>query len=255
MDCVIAAGGHPQPGSPLYPYTQGKAKAQLDINGRTMLERVVDALQTSTQVDKIVVVGLGSDLGMSFRRPVHHIPDQGGLISNGLAGLDWLLAQQTDPTPYVLFCSADIPAITGAIVDDFIARCQPLTHVMYYNMVTQETIEARYPHSRRTWVRLKGARVAGGDMIILRADLAHSKRPLWEALAQARKHPWQIARIVGFTFLLKFLLRQVSYADIEAAAARILGGPAKIILNPHAEIAMDVDKPHQLELMRATLAN
>lgn len=254
MDCVIAAGGHPQPGDPLYPYTQGKSKAQLDMNGRTMLERVIDALQGSTYVDEIVVVGLGSDQGMRFQRPVHHIPNQGGLISNGIAGLDWVLARQPGQQPHVLFCSSDIPTITSAIVDDFITRCQPLDHVMYYNFVTQETMEARFPHSNRTFVKLKNARVAGGDMIILRADLAYSKRPLWEALSEGRKHAWMLARVVGFRFLLKFLLRQVGYTDIEAAAERILGGPAKIIVNPHAEIAMDADKPHQVDLLRADLA-
>ncbi len=253
MDCVIAAGGHPQPGDPLYTYTQGKSKAQLDMHGRAMLERVIDALQGSAFVDEIVVVGLGDDKGMTFQRPVHHLPDQGGLISNGIAGLDWVMARKPGQQPHVLFCSADIPTLTSAIVDDFITRCQPLDHIMYYNFVTQETMEARFPHSNRTFVKLKGARVAGGDVIILRADLAYSKRELFEALAQGRKHAWQLARVVGFGFLFKFLIRRVGYKEIEEVATRILGGPAKIVVNPHAEIAMDADKPHQVDLLRADL--
>ena len=253
MDCVIAAGGHPQPGEPLYPYTQGKSKAQLDMNGRTMLERVIDALQGSAYVEDIVVVGLGDDQGMTFQRPVHHIPNQGGLINNGIAGLDWVLARKPDQQPHVLFCSADIPTLTSAIVDDFIERCQPLDCVMYYNFVTQEAMESRFLHSNRTFVKLKGARVAGGDVIILRADLAYSKRELFEALSQGRKHAWQLARVVGFGFLFKFLIRRVGFKEIEDVAARILGGPTKIIVNPHAEIAMDADKPHQVDLLRADL--
>ncbi len=253
MDCVIAAGGHPQPEDSLYAYTQGKTKAQLDMNGRTMLERVVDALQGSSHIDEIVVVGLGDDQGMTFQRPVHHLPDQGALISNGIAGLDWVLARKPGQQPHVLFCSADIPTVTSAIVDDFIEQCQPLNHVMYYNFVTQETMETRFPHSNRTFVNLKGAKVAGGDMIILRADLAYSKRDLFEALAQGRKHAWQLARVVGFSFLFKFLIRRVGYAEIEEVAERILGGPAKIVVNAHAEIAMDADKPHQVDLLRADL--
>ena len=75
MDVIIAAGGIPQPEDPMYPYTQGKPKALIDMNGRTSLERVVDALQDSKYVEDIVVVGLGDDMGQTFKRPVHHVPD------------------------------------------------------------------------------------------------------------------------------------------------------------------------------------
>lgn len=252
MDCVITAGGKPGPDDLLYAYTQGKVKAQLEMNGRTMLERVVDALQESKYVQEIVVVGLGSDLDMTFKRPVHHLPDQGSLISNGLAGLRWL-RQYRGRTDHVLCSSADIPMISGAMVDEFIEQCQPLHAYLYYNFVTQETMEARFPNSRRTFVKLKGANVAGGDIVIMHAEIAESHIELWNALSQARKNAWQIARVVGFGFLLKFLFRRVGYAEIEATATRILGKPARILVNPHAEMAMDGDKPHQIDLLRRHL--
>ncbi|MCB8968112.1 MAG: NTP transferase domain-containing protein [Ardenticatenaceae bacterium] len=249
MDCVITAGGVPGPEDPLFPYTQGKTKALLDMNGRTMLERVIDALQDSQHIDNIVVVGLGSDMGMTFKRPVQHLPDQGSLIGNGLAGFRLLKAQNPD-IGHVLFSSADVPRLTGSIVDHFIQTCQPLDRYMYYNFVTQEVMETRFPHSRRTFVKLKGARVAGGDIAIMHADLIETHIELWEALSQGRKHAWMLARVVGFGFLFKFLLRQVGIADIEETAVRILQRPVQIIVNPHAEIAMDADKPYQVDLLR-----
>ncbi|MBE2199209.1 MAG: nucleotidyltransferase family protein [Anaerolinea sp.] len=254
MDCVITAGGVPGPEDPLFPYTQGKTKALLDMNGRTMLERVIDALQDSQHIDNIVVVGLGSDMGMRFKRPVQHLPDQGGLISNGLAGFR-LLKAQNPGIAHVLFSSADVPRLTGAIIDHFMQACQPFDRYMYYNFVTQEIMETRFPHSRRTFVRLKGMRVAGGDIAIMHADLIETHIELWEALSQGRKHAWMLARVVGFGFLLKFLLRQVGLTDIEATAARILERPVGIIVNPHAEIAMDADKPYQVDLLRADFAH
>lgn len=253
MDCVITAGGSPGPEDPLFAYTQGKVKALLDMNGRTMLERVVDALQASTFIDDIVVVGLGSDMGMQFKRPIHHLPDQGGMISNGLAGFRWLRAQKPD-TAHVLFCSADIPTITGDIVDTFIRTCQPLDAYMYYIMVTRETMEARFPQSRRTFVKLKGAQIAGGDMLIMHAELTETHVDLWEAFAAGRKQAWKMARVIGLSFLLKFLLRRVGYAELEEMAARVLGRPARVVVFPHAEIAMDADKPYQVDLLRAHLS-
>ncbi len=253
MHCVITAGGLPEPDSPLYDYTQGKSKALLKMGRRTMLEHVIDALQASDSVEEIVVVGLGDDQGMSFQRPVHHGPDQGSLIGNVIHGMHWVRKQYPD-TEHVLLCTADIPAITGNIVDKFVASCHPLTNVFYYNFVEKKVMEARFPGSNRTFVKLKGLNIAGGDLMIAHLDLADSHRDLWEALTQARKHAWKLAGVIGFRFLFKFLTRQVGFKEIEEVGLRILGRPIKAMLSPYAELAMDADKPHQVDLLRRDLS-
>lgn len=249
INCVVMAGGIPEPDDPLYTITQGKSKVLLDMHGRTMLERVVDALQNSQNVGEILVVGLGNDMGMTFQKPVTHLPDHGSLLRNALAGIAKMRELHPE-TNLVLICSADIPTITPAIVDEFIEKCRPYDKGMVYNFVDQPTMEARFPSSSRTYVKLKDAAVAGGDMTLIQADLADTNEEIWEALTNARKHAWKLARVVGLRFMLKFLLRQLSFADIEAAALRITGRPCQIMLNPHAEIAMDADKPEQVELLR-----
>lgn len=249
MDALIVAGGRPEPDDPLYPYTQGDPKALIKMGERTMLERVVDALHNSTQVEKIVVIGLGHDHGMNFKRPVHHLPDQGSMVSNATAGLRWLLEQDPTPRP-VLGVSADIPTLTGEIVDALIETCRPFQHSLYYTLVTQETMEKRFPESKRTYVRLKNLLIAGGDMFIFQTSLVNMNPEMIEALSNARKHAWKLARIVGFTTLLKFLTRRLSLNDIEKTGARLIHGPVKIILSPHAELAMDADKPNQIEMLQ-----
>jgi len=83
--------------------------------------------------------------------------------------------------------------------------------------------------------------------------LTDSNRDIWEALTNARKHAWQLARVIGFRFMFKYLLHQLSFADIETMAQRITGRPCQIMLNPHAEIAMDADKPEQVLMLRADI--
>lgn len=252
MDCVITAGGLPRPDDPLYAYTQGKSKALLDMNGRTMLERVVDALQTAKSIQDIIIVGLGSDMGMTFKRPVHHLPDQGSLVGNAMAGINWLRQRKPD-TDTILFCSSDIPTITGPIVDDYIAHCHPYDKALYYIFITKDVMEARFPGSKRTYTKLKGVQIAGGDMILAHATIADGNLELWEKLSNARKHAWQIARAVGWKVLFKLLTRQLSILDIEATAERLIKRPAKIVLYDRAEIGMDADKPHQVDLLREDL--
>jgi NDP-sugar pyrophosphorylase family protein len=254
MDCVVTAGGMPTEDDPMYAYTQGKPKALLQFGDRTMLERVIDALQDAKSIDNIVVVGLGSDMGMTFKRPVHHLPDQGSLVANTIAGIVWLREQNPD-VGVVLASSSDIPLMTADLVDQLIELCQPLTDLVYYTYVTQETMEKRFPDSRRTYVKLKGVEIAGGDLGLLNASVIDSNRELFEALANARKHAWKIAKVVGLKMLIKFLFRRLGPAELKVEAERILGGPARLVEMPFAELAMDADKPEQVDMLRAELVN
>jgi GTP:adenosylcobinamide-phosphate guanylyltransferase len=250
MDALIVAGGKPEPDDPLYAYTQGDPKALIKMGDRTMLERVVDALQSSSQVEEIVVIGIGHDHGMTFKRPIHHLPDQGSMVANAIAGLNWLTQHNPTPRP-VIGASADIPTLTGQIVDALIETCRPFNHDLYYTLVTQEMMENRFPHSKRTYVQLKDLFVAGGDMFILQTKLVTINPELMEALSNARKHAWRLARIVGFRTLLKFLFHRLTLQEVEKAGGRLIDGSVKTILFPHPELAMDADKPDQVELLQA----
>ena len=251
MDVIIAAGGIPQPEDPMYPYTQGKPKALIDMNGRTSLERVVDALQDSKNVEDIVIVGLGDDMGQTFKRPVHHVPDQGSLVKNGIGGARFLMELKPEATHF-LACTADIPLITGEMIDAFIEMCEPVDKGIYYIMVTKEALDARFPNSTRTYVKLKDLLIAGGDISIMSTELAKQDEIL-DMVANGRKHAWKLARIAGLKVLIKFIFRRLTLPEIEATAERVVGVPAKIVLNPPAELAMDADKPDQVELVRAEL--
>lgn len=252
MHCLIIAGGTVGPEDPLYPYTRGRPKALIDMGGRSMLERVVAALQASRHVEDILVVGLAvEDLdGLRFERPVEALPDQGSMIANMLAGCGWF-SHHRPGTEIVLGCSADIPAITPAIVDGFVEACRPWDQAVYYNFVSRETLDRRFPNSRRTYSTIDGIEVAGGDMVMARVDVVSRNQALIESLTGARKQPWRIARIVGLRMLVKFILRRVTFADIEATAGRIIGAPVRIVLGSPPELAMDVDKPFQVDLLRA----
>lgn len=252
MDCLVAAGGTPGPDDPLFPYTRGKPKSLLSIGGRTMLEHVVDALHGAAAVGDVLVVGLEAGDDLTFKRPVHFLPDQGSLVANGLAGISWL-GEHNPKAGHFLLCSADIPAVTSKIVDDFVNLCRPFDSAAYYSLVLQETIEARFPNSARTFVPLNGAKVAGGDIFVAAPEIANADPELMNALASGRKAAWKLARVVGARTLLRFLLRRLTIDDVEELATEIAGFRVRIIVSPFAEMAMDVDKPQQVELLAAEI--
>lgn len=256
MHCLVLAGGSSNPGDPLFPYTNGAPKALLTVGDRTLLEWVVGAVQESRYIDDVTIIGIdpatAAAASLQFKRPVRFLPDEGSMVANMRAGTDYI-AQQWPDTGIILGTSADIPTITGAIVDDFIAACEPWDKAIYYNFVTRATMEARFPGANRTFTRLADMEVAGGDMTMAHVNVLRENEPLVTAATNARKHPWQVARIVGLRFLLRFLLRRVTLAEIQATVSRIVGRPVAVLLSPHAELAMDADKPHQVDLLRHDL--
>jgi molybdopterin-guanine dinucleotide biosynthesis protein A len=256
LDCVIIAGGLAGPDDPIYAYTKGEPKALLDMGGRRMLERVVDGLQSSQFVNDICVVGLGDTSHVKqfqFQRPVRHLPDHGSMVDNALAGIRYM--RQLNPAREMIVCSGDIPAITGEMVDWFVNACAPFDYAMYYTMLAREVCEARYPDSKRTFIKLKDAQIAGGDIFLIQVDITDDHYELWQTLANSRKHAWRLAWIVGPLTVAKLLLRQLTLADLENLASRMLDGrPVKIVLSQYAELGMDADKPYQVDLLRADLA-
>jgi molybdopterin-guanine dinucleotide biosynthesis protein A len=253
LDCVVLAGGIPRPGDPLYALTHGGPRALIDMGGVTMLERVVVALHAARAVGEIVVAGLPGRPELAFKRPVTFLADRGGLVENALAGLQHHLARCPE-TRALLFCAADIPTLTGAIVEAFVNRCRPFDRGAYYPLVAQEQMERRFPASRRTYFHLREGRFAGGDMAIARPALAHERRELLDALAAGRKNPLRIARLAGLATLLRLWTGRLDLAGLRAAARGAIGEPVEVLVMPYAELAMDADRPEQVQMLRSEFA-
>jgi GTP:adenosylcobinamide-phosphate guanylyltransferase len=252
MDAVVTAGGIPNPDELLYPYTQGKPKALLDIGGKPMVQWVLDALSGSQRVDKVVIIGLTADSGVTCSKPLTFIPNQGSMIANLVSGISKVV--EINPSAYrVLLVSSDIPGITSEMVDWEIETTLQTDVDLCYNVVKREVVEARYPGSKRTFTKLKGIEVCGGDMNVVRSSVVSANREIWEKLVASRKNPVKQAAIIGFDTLLLMLLRLITLEEAVKKVAGRLHMTGRAIVCPYAEIGMDVDKPNQLEMIRADL--
>lgn len=252
MDAIVTAGGIPQPGEPLYDYTRGASKALLDIAGKPMVQWVLDALQGAASIERVVVVGLGPESGLQSGKIAAYLPNQGGMLENILAGIG-KVCQLCPTTEYVLIVSSDIPAITPEMVEWTIRSATEAENDISYNVVPRAVMEERYPGSKRTYTHLKGLDVCGGDMNVVRAAMASDANAVWRRIIDARKSPLKQASILGYDNVLLLLLGQMSLENAVRRASQRLHLRARAIVCPYAEIGMDVDKPHQLELMRADL--
>jgi hypothetical protein len=95
--------------------------------------------------------------------------------------------------------------------------------------------------------------VCGTDMNMIRSRLVTSKDAIWEKLIASRKNALKQAALIGFDTLLLLALRMLTLEDAVQKVTRRLKVSGQAVVCPYAEVGMDVDKPHQLELMRAYL--
>jgi hypothetical protein len=77
---------------------------------------------------------------------------------------------------------------------------------------------------------------------------------MWESLIGTRKSPLKLASLIGFGTLFALFTRRLTLEDAVRRVSERVGVKGRAIVWPHAEPCMDVDKPSQLELLRADLA-
>jgi len=252
MDAVITAGGIPGPEDPLYEYTQGKSKALLEIAGKPMVQWVLDAVCASENIDHVVIIGLESDSALNCTKSVTYIPNQGAMLDNVRGGV-FKVAEINPQADHVILVSSDIPALTTEMVDWAVQTAEAHDDDFYYNLITKEVMETRYPGSKRSFVKLKDVEVCGGDMNVVRVAAATGNDELWQKLISARKNPFKQAALFGYGTLILMLTRRLTLEDAVPRIEKQLGIKGHPVLCPFAELGMDVDKPYQYEILRKEL--
>jgi len=252
MDAIVTAGGIPQPQDPLYSYSHGNSKALIDVAGKPMIQWVLDALSDAKNVDNVIVIGLSNKSGVTCKKPLHFVSNQGRMLANIVAGVNKSL-ELNKKNQYVLIVSSDIPALQAEHVDWLIDSCMETKDDLYYGVCPRDVMEARFPDSKRTFTHLKDMDVCGSDINITHVRMATEHLDMWESLIGSRKSPLKQAGVIGFGTLFALFTRRLTLEDAVQRVSDRIGIKGHAIVWPYAEPCMDIDKPHQLELLRNDL--
>ena len=252
MDAIVTAGGIPQPKDPLYAFAKGNSKALIDVAGKPMIQWVLDALSETKNVDNVIIIGLTPKSGLTCKKPTYYLSNQGRMLANIVAGVDKVL-ELNRASEYVLVVSSDIPAVKSEHIDWLIETAMQTQEDIYYGVCPQDVMETRFPNSRRTYTKLKDMQVCGADMNITHVRMATEHLDMWENLIGNRKSPLKQASIIGFGTLFMLLTGQLTLDEAVERATKRIGITGRAIVWEHAEPCMDIDKPHQLEILRADL--
>ncbi len=246
VDTIILAGAKND--GKLQEVSSSQYEALITINGKTMLSYVVEALQESDYVRKIVVVGY-SALRSHLSDDVILLECGESLVDNIQVGIDYLGVQKP-----VLVVTSDIPMLTSEAINDFVYSCQDLKKDLFYPIISKEDNERVYPGVERTYVQLKDGVYTGGNMVLIGPNFVEESRQVVQQVVALRKKPFAIIKMLGFGIIIKYILHRLSIADVERRVEILFGISAKAVMTSYPQIGTDIDKPSDLELAEKILA-
>ena len=236
-----------------------------------MVERVLAALRATPDVARIVLAGPASVPPAIAAAATMTVAATGGLLDTLWAGLAALGGEarpadarrvEAAPAPpggasrsgRVLVAAADVPLLTSAAVAAFLDAAEAADADVAYAIVAREDLVRAFPGVRKTFVRLADGVFTGGSLVLLRPAAFVRARPLLERAVRARKRPWDLARLFGLGTLVGLATGRLRIAALERRAEVVAGLRARAIICRDAGVALDVDTPEILEVVRARLA-
>lgn len=256
LRAVVLAGARPGEVDPVARAVGVRFKCLAPLAGRTMVERVVEALAGLPALRHVLLVA-DPAAGLA-RLPV---------IARELAtGRLALRAPEATPSASVaaaleearegplLVTTADHPLLDRPILEAFLGPALSSDAAVVVGLAPEAAVRAAAPASRRTWWRFRDGRFSGANLFLLRGAAARPALAFWRRVEAERKRPWRIVRLLGIVDLLLYLTGRLTLAEAMARASRVLGCPATAVSIPIGTAAIDVDRPEDLALAEAILA-
>ena len=224
-------------------------KALIMINGRLMIEYIVDVLNNSENIDQIIVVGPEKELSPYIGKKVRKILNPGNsILENMESGFNFF-----DSNDNLLLLTSDIPLITPEAIDEFLRICTKRKACIGYPLITKENIMKKYPETKRTYVTMKEGIFCGGNIVFFKPEVFFQNKELIQGLFNNRKDNWKNAKILGLKIILKFLFKTLTLEEVEKKVTRMLGYNSIAVIISHPEVMIDLDKLSDLELIRKYL--
>lgn len=224
-------------------------KALIVIDGRPMIDYIVDALNNSENIDRILVVGPKNKLYPYIGKKVKEILNSGkSILENMEIGLNFF-----NSTDSLLLLTSDIPLLTTEAIDEFLRICTKRKAQIGYPVITKENIVKKYPETQRTYVKMKEGAFCGGNIVFFKPEVFFQNKKLIKELFDNRKATWKYVKILGLKFILKFLFKTLTLEEVEKRVTEIFGYNSIAAMTSYPEIMIDLDKPSDLKLIRKCL--
>lgn len=246
MEAVLLAGGVNK--GKLAECSSERWEALIDINGRPMAAYVVKGMLDSGIITRVVVSG-----PEELKAALSEFGDKVALVKPGEHLLDSLLNALAEVRgSKAVIGTADIPLLTGEAIREMAEVCGRDKAEVYYALVYKEDYDREYPGGERTYVRLKDGVLTGANIFLASKDAIMARKDIISDMYAKRKNPVAMAISFGLgpIMLFKLVTGKISVKEIEAIARKSFKLEGRGVRIRNASVAMDVDKPSDLELAK-----
>ena len=224
-------------------------KALIPMGGVPMVARPVAALLDSPEIDKVLV------LAQQGERMASVLPDDPRLSMEKsgptiASTLDELLVDPATRFP-LLVTTADHALLDRDMIADFCTKAKGAD--LAIGLVERESLMARLPQTKRTWLRFRGGAYSGANLFAFGSARAAKAVALWRSVEQDRKTGWRMISALGPIALLGAALKLRTLDQTLAAIGGKLGLDIRKVEMENPLAAVDVDKPADHELVSAIL--
>ena len=227
---------------PVADYAGVAHKALIELDGRTLLARVAEAVRAAGATQ--IAVSASDDVVRDHARAL------GLVVLDAAAGPSLSVARGIEAlgTP-LLVTTADHALLRAEWVTRFRADVPPGADVAVL-LARQDVIEAAAPGTKRTYLRFADGAWSGCNLFHFATPRAVAALDLWAQVEADRKRPWRIVRRLGVGTLLRYLMGRLTLVQAVAHLGRLAGLDAAAVASPFGLAAVDVDKPDDLDLVR-----
>lgn len=254
ITAILLAGSRPTP-DPLAVAAGVVIKPLAPVAGEPMINHPARALLAHPAVGQVIILTQSSapfaadpaTAWLTTHPQVRFEQSGAGIASSLLA----LLERGDVPFP-ILLTTADHVLLDSAMLDQFTQEAAGADIAVA--MVERRILLARYPGSRRTWLKFRDGWWSGANIFWFGSDRARSIIALWQEVEQDRKKGWKIVSAFGPVALIGTLLRLLTLRGGIARIGRRFGLTARLVAMEKAEACIDADKPDDVVLIEQIVA-
>lgn len=104
-----------------------------------------------------------------------------------------------------------------------------------------EDVMAAFPNNRRTRYRFYDRSICGGNVFAFRREAMSRVLGVWQSVEAQRKRPWRVLSVLGYSFVMKYLLGQLGMEDAFGRLSELAKAQVVPTLIDDPAVAVDID--------------
>ena len=255
MTAIVLAGDRSKTDS-LIDHSGVSCKALIDIDGKPMVRRVLEALRESRVVDNILLAGpeaseLATDAHLSSWVDSGEIGWRAPEASPSTSAYHAM--QTLDPEVPVLLTTADHPLLTAEIIDAFGRQSLADDVDVAVGLAPHALVTEAYPGIKKTVLRFSDGEFCGCNLFAFLTPEGRRAASFWRKIEQQRKKPLVLIGLLGWWAVIRYRLGMLPLEEALAKLSKRLGLRMKAVILPYANAAIDVDSIADLVLVKGSL--